>query len=513
MKNNKGITLIALIITIIVMLILVAVTVTFALQGGLFDNAKEAAKETEKHAIYETVVSAMELDNNQDIDYVLTANKAKIVLENDGKKVKDPTIEPNNDPPRAILTVTGKYGTYQIEINGREIKFLNDSNPAGGGGGGDNSEVPPELEAYILGPDKKGRPLMMSSDSIFDGENFVAGEYENDALVANKVTAIGSFGMRDQFMYLYITYNNDGNIYRFATTADFSSESPCYMTVPNLEVAKVPTDDCVGKTVQIADEDYIVLYAPGEYGEKAQLIRADVLVPDSIQLGCSDNLINWSDPAKIAAADILTETVENNKSTYTKGADNGALSRLEKAIYSYNNVVANLNKKCYELIHSEDSSILETDVRSVGSNPLNKNQESGIYSSDLLATVPYDNDPAPTGIFNNVDGIGGKGTDNNWKYDIDRMIYLEMMKDIRIMESANNDGDGDSYIYWLASRIVLEENITYPNITYYIIESTWAEPFIYINDDQAGAEGYSDSFGVRPVVSVSEATLNTLLGN
>jgi len=46
MKNYKGITLIALIITIIVMLILVSVTITIAVNGGLFDYAKKAAKDT-----------------------------------------------------------------------------------------------------------------------------------------------------------------------------------------------------------------------------------------------------------------------------------------------------------------------------------------------------------------------------------------------------------------------------------------------------------------------------------
>ena len=45
MKNQNGITLIALIITIIVMLILVAVTVTTAVQSGLFGHAGNATKE------------------------------------------------------------------------------------------------------------------------------------------------------------------------------------------------------------------------------------------------------------------------------------------------------------------------------------------------------------------------------------------------------------------------------------------------------------------------------------
>ena len=48
MKNQKGITLIALIITIIVMLILVTVSITIALQTGLFDAAGDAAQGTKE---------------------------------------------------------------------------------------------------------------------------------------------------------------------------------------------------------------------------------------------------------------------------------------------------------------------------------------------------------------------------------------------------------------------------------------------------------------------------------
>ena len=47
MKEQKGITLIALIITIIIMLILVGVGVTFALNGSLFDTAQNAVTKTQ----------------------------------------------------------------------------------------------------------------------------------------------------------------------------------------------------------------------------------------------------------------------------------------------------------------------------------------------------------------------------------------------------------------------------------------------------------------------------------
>ena len=59
MKTKNGITLIALIITIIVMLILVGVTVTVAINGGLFSSAKEAAKGTEIGREKEELTSAI----------------------------------------------------------------------------------------------------------------------------------------------------------------------------------------------------------------------------------------------------------------------------------------------------------------------------------------------------------------------------------------------------------------------------------------------------------------------
>lgn len=55
-KREKGITLIALIITIIVMLILVAVTINTALSAGIFTKAKLATESTEVRTIQEALV-------------------------------------------------------------------------------------------------------------------------------------------------------------------------------------------------------------------------------------------------------------------------------------------------------------------------------------------------------------------------------------------------------------------------------------------------------------------------
>lgn len=48
MKDQKGITLVALIITIIVMLILVSVVVTVVIQSNLLNTAQKAGSDTKK---------------------------------------------------------------------------------------------------------------------------------------------------------------------------------------------------------------------------------------------------------------------------------------------------------------------------------------------------------------------------------------------------------------------------------------------------------------------------------
>ena len=95
--NQKGITLIALIITIIVMLILVVVTVTVALNGGLFDKADEAATlttiEQEKEALNMAAISAWDA--------------------NDGVKFEEMEL------PEGI---TGSAGTYTSRESGKTYK-------------------------------------------------------------------------------------------------------------------------------------------------------------------------------------------------------------------------------------------------------------------------------------------------------------------------------------------------------------------------------------------------------
>ena len=59
MRNEKGITLIALVVTIVVLLILAGVTITYALSdNGIFENAKKAQAKTEEAALRDAVSNA-----------------------------------------------------------------------------------------------------------------------------------------------------------------------------------------------------------------------------------------------------------------------------------------------------------------------------------------------------------------------------------------------------------------------------------------------------------------------
>ncbi len=86
MKTQKGITLIALIITIIVMLILVGVSVSIALNSGLFKAAQGGAKNTEAERINETKLSTgtvniggeeVDISNIENINAALEKQKLK----------------------------------------------------------------------------------------------------------------------------------------------------------------------------------------------------------------------------------------------------------------------------------------------------------------------------------------------------------------------------------------------------------------------------------------------------
>ena len=116
-QKEKGITLIALIITVIVMLILVGVTINVALNGGLFDSADYAAtetkKETEKEQLLEAVVGAIGTDGKVD--------STKISL-------PEGFTKDDSKSTSSKLVVKGKEGIYwEVNLSSAAIKEYSES--------------------------------------------------------------------------------------------------------------------------------------------------------------------------------------------------------------------------------------------------------------------------------------------------------------------------------------------------------------------------------------------------
>ena len=108
LKRNKGITLVALIITIIILLILAGVSLSFVFNGGILDKAQSAINEYES-------ASKKEQDLLDEIDKY---------IENElgGSSVDDNKNEPN--PPELMEGMT--TGVYWDE-NGNEVTVTDDN--------------------------------------------------------------------------------------------------------------------------------------------------------------------------------------------------------------------------------------------------------------------------------------------------------------------------------------------------------------------------------------------------
>ena len=135
MKNQKGITLIALVITIIVMLILVGVSVTVALNGGLFTTAKTAAEgtkvATEKERLLEITLGTLDNKGKVDRNKLNTAlNGTEFTPNADGTytstktEIKYEISERGSVTEKPVLKILPKKATYTV---GEEVTIGNEN--------------------------------------------------------------------------------------------------------------------------------------------------------------------------------------------------------------------------------------------------------------------------------------------------------------------------------------------------------------------------------------------------
>lgn len=141
-NDHKGITLVALIMTVIIMLILAGVTINIALDGGLFGMTKEAAKQTEIAAQIEKIEAERINILVEQISKGLTSKEFMDRYEEELRKSKDfegAVITRKDD---TTIVITTKEG-YVFEITEEGTNYTGDKT----GGSGENPEEPkpPEL--------------------------------------------------------------------------------------------------------------------------------------------------------------------------------------------------------------------------------------------------------------------------------------------------------------------------------------------------------------------------------
>ena len=182
--NQKGITLIALIITIIVMLILVGVTINVALNGGLFQKAEDAKTLTQlaadKEELQIEIATAYD-EKEREVNFTTLAT-------NLGNKGWNVTISGDE----AICT-SSKGNTFTVDKQG---KIEDGGNGSGGGNEPesfnwgtvklDNVEIGADYKfydnqydtLYVMNFDEDGEIILKANGAIV--ETYSAKEYINE---------------------------------------------------------------------------------------------------------------------------------------------------------------------------------------------------------------------------------------------------------------------------------------------------------------------------------------------
>ena len=210
-KKEKGITLIALIITVIVLLILVGVTLSVTLgDNGLVNKAKEASEATEIAMDRELLLSAVvgTIDNNGE------ANLGAIVL------------------PEGFTgsngTYTSKNGhTFNVGVDGT-VTYVGGEFPEGPESSSEDLEL---LRRYFLGeidettgerPGNEIFSLMENPDVWMEEGDFEKVKFINNNIISNATDTLfiysaGNTQFDAETYYIYLKYKNNPYVLAFET--------------------------------------------------------------------------------------------------------------------------------------------------------------------------------------------------------------------------------------------------------------------------------------------------------
>ena len=264
-KNQKGITLIALIITIIIMIILVSVTINVALNGGLFEKAKIAAEQTQKEAEKEELLSGVFGTINSrgivDIEELTISGWTKGTAKQDSEN-------------KTYYEFTSRSGNkfYVYDITGKILDIEPTSNP--------NPEPGPEPEAQTWPESTQIATLNVGDVLICNGQNWIV--LYNDNVAGLQI--IKQQGI--QYAGTTITTKDGNNEYDaiIAKTAynTITKQLSDYCAIQNYGLPNTWAIRCVGSSElapekalsELTDADYYTYRYPEE-GEAQVTITVD----------------------------------------------------------------------------------------------------------------------------------------------------------------------------------------------------------------------------------------------
>ena len=354
------------------MLILVMVTIRISKDGGLFTTTRKATRDTEEQAIYDQIVSAMELANDGKIKPRDTFESFKNKFGEDKITEKD-----GNTASKIVFTVKGARDTYTYTITENEIIIgeIEEQN---------DYDI---LKRYFLGADGNGRNL---NDILDEDEN-----WKDDSTTDVDETSLGiniSYGYEGATTESYIIkYNNA--IYELTSQEMEDPAHPgdsTYYYTKSIELNQIYKQNLnsrEGKDLgQVTGDSqyngWTILYDNGSYVE-------------AVSPSAMGELHLGSDKDNVSG-----ESEESN-------------AEYNKAITSYDNAIETINNYCKSLSNLPTNN----GIRSVG--------------AEADTTTTYANlDPLNNGWANNR-GFEiknrGKDSDQFYKQDAFRMLYYNIL--------------------------------------------------------------------------------------
>ena len=367
-NTQKGITLVALIITIIVLLILAMVSIKIAIDEGLITKASKA---TDTHTIAAEKEAIQLGYSTYQMDL---AQKGSATLAVEGSSTITPTSDGGWD-------IAFKVNNYHLDKNGNITE-----------GNGQDANVPTEDLEYLK-KELEGNAIVDIASISGSGWDIQTIEFNNQNI---------KFLYRESYFKYYIVYNR--SMYTITASSD-SENGKSYNSTHIINVEYVNSYTIKGKEGQKVEYSYD--------GTDANKKEWTVLY---------DN----GDTLEIISPEAIGNLKLGKDDTETQGS-----SDFEKAIYSYNNAIDRINNYTASLV-TNSNKISVRSVGSNPNNPSYRNTtkyRSDISKIDGKIETG-DNNYKEDVLRMSV--LGETATGNiywlasRYVYDIWNVVYIEM---------------------------------------------------------------------------------------